>query len=292
MSDLFGNEEESPTGPNGHELIDQMMDQYKPSHVFACFSGGHDSLTSTHIAAGHPEFRGVLHINTGIGIEETRQFVRDTCWEHGWPLLEYKAEDEGQIYEDLVLEAGFPGSNEFGHRKMYNRLKERAIRHFMRDHKISARDHIALITGCRSQESTRRMGNVNPIEKEGSKIWTAVIHDWDKSQCDDRRKVYSLPENPVVNNLCMSGECLCGAFAHPGELVEIGHHYPETAQKIIDLQVKVFERGFTWGWEGTPPDDWKHGDQDAPSLFEGSPGMCYSCDAAKEKMKENQDGGQ
>ena len=40
-----------------YEVIDQAVAEHKPSHVFALFSGGHDSLTSTHIAAQHPSFR-------------------------------------------------------------------------------------------------------------------------------------------------------------------------------------------------------------------------------------------
>lgn len=50
---------------------------YEPSAVYGLFSGGHDSLCSTHIASTMPNFKGVVHANTGIGIEETREFVRD-----------------------------------------------------------------------------------------------------------------------------------------------------------------------------------------------------------------------
>jgi hypothetical protein len=37
----------------------------------------------------------------------------------------------------------------------------------------------------------------------------------------------------------MSGECLCGAFARPDELVEIRYHFPEVAQRIDELQVRA-----------------------------------------------------
>lgn len=50
------------------------------------FSGGDDSTVLAHMlrhSATH-----AAHINTGIGIEQTRQFVRDTCAQWRLPLLE------------------------------------------------------------------------------------------------------------------------------------------------------------------------------------------------------------
>ena len=91
-------------------LIEQACENYKPSHVFAMFSGGHDSLVATLIASKHPRFSGAVHINTGIGIEQTRKFVRQTCDKRGWPLIEIRAkEDCGQDYERIVMDNGFPG---------------------------------------------------------------------------------------------------------------------------------------------------------------------------------------
>ena len=49
-------------------VLDQSMTRYEPSHLFAMFSGGHDSLTATRIASKHPNFSAAVHINTGIGI--------------------------------------------------------------------------------------------------------------------------------------------------------------------------------------------------------------------------------
>src|SRR4249920_2790823 len=90
--------------------------EHRPSHVFALFSGGHDSLCSTHLASQWPEFTAAVHVNTGIGIQETRTFVRDTCREHGWPLLEYHP--DAKTYEDLVREKGMPRGPK-SHNTMY-----------------------------------------------------------------------------------------------------------------------------------------------------------------------------
>lgn len=235
-----------------HAVLDQAVDEHEPSHVFAMFSGGHDSLTAARIVSKHERFSGCVHINTGIGIEATRDFVRETCAREGWPLKEYHArEDCGQDYEQLVLERGFPGPPH--HYKMYQRLKERAIRALIRDHKTHWHDRIVLATGCRSQESTRRMGHVEPVQREGVRVWAAPIHDWDKAQCNAYIDHEGLERNAVVDLVHMSGECLCGAFAHPGELDEIGLWFPETAAYIRDLERRVREAGHDWGWEDRPP---------------------------------------
>lgn len=79
----------------------------RPSSIFALFSGGHDSLCSTALAAKHPSFTAAVHINTGIGIAATREFVRETCAERGWPLIEMHP--DAKTYRDLVIEKGMPG---------------------------------------------------------------------------------------------------------------------------------------------------------------------------------------
>jgi 3'-phosphoadenosine 5'-phosphosulfate sulfotransferase (PAPS reductase)/FAD synthetase len=110
-----------------YKIVETAIERYSPNHVLGLFSGGHDSLCACHIASQHPNFSGVVHINTGIGIEETRQFVRDTCQREGWELLELHPPE---TYESLVVEHGFPGPAH--HYKMYQRLKERCLRQLLR----------------------------------------------------------------------------------------------------------------------------------------------------------------
>ena len=138
-----------------HGIIQEAVEQYNPSHVFGLFSGGHDSLCACHIASQHPRFDGCIHINTGIGVKETREFVRGICQQYGWPLKEYHPPDS---FEDIVTEHGFPGPGQ--HATMYIRLKERALRQIMREHGKRSRK-ILFVTGVRRQESVRRMGTIN-----------------------------------------------------------------------------------------------------------------------------------
>src|SRR5262245_66530305 len=105
--------------------IEQAVATYQPACLLALFSGGHDSVTSTHLAAQHPMFRAVVHVNTGIGIEQTREYVRQVCHDQGWTLIEECA-PEGW-YDRRCLEKGMPGGP-IQQGIMYQRLNDDQVR--------------------------------------------------------------------------------------------------------------------------------------------------------------------
>lgn len=228
-------------------VLNGYVTDYGASGIWAMFSGGDDSLAAVLITSRTEHFRGCVHIDTGIGIAETQDFVRETCREQGWPLLVYRAVDHGQVYADLAIRYGFPGPGQ--HFRMYSRLKERALRQFIREHKQHRKDRLILSTGARTSESDRRMGYVGPVRRDGVKVWANPIHNWDKIDCLDYITERGVRRNPVVELLHMSGECLCGSFAKPGELAEIACWYPETAHHIraLEAQVAAAGRPSVWG---------------------------------------------
>ena len=238
-------------------LIDEAIRRFSTAgrevrYVFAAFSGGHDSLAAASIAARHPLFKGVLHLNTGIGIEETRIFVRDTCRRLGWPLVEVRArEDCGQDYEQLVVAHGFPGPAH--HYKMWQRLKERGIRFFFKHH-VPQPHRAILVSGRRSDESEARMLKVDLFDRDRRRVFVSAIHDWSGIDVTEYIEWHSgLTRNPVVDLLHRSGECQCGAYARPGELAELGAFFPRTAAHIRSIETKVRAAGHEWGWEEAPP---------------------------------------
>lgn len=252
-------------------VLDDAVKQFNPSWIFALFSGGHDSLTSSYIASLHPEFKGCVHINTGIGIPATRQFVIDTCAERGWRLLEYKAVENTyadgrsnpQVYEDIVLQHGFPGA--FAHRQMYVCLKERQIKRLKREHP----GKMLLVSGARSQESIRRMANTGPLQIDGKTAWCAPIWDWSKSECSECLTQAGFKRNETALCFGRSGECLCGAFAKPGELEALRFACPASYERIRGIEKRVREAGFPWGWEDNgPPDWWKEKNQGQTFMFD------------------------
>jgi 3'-phosphoadenosine 5'-phosphosulfate sulfotransferase (PAPS reductase)/FAD synthetase len=239
-------------------LLDAAIREHNPSHVFAGYSGGHDSLVSTHIAAQHPRFSGVFHANTTIGIEETRLHMRATCERFDWPLKEYYPPES---YRDMCLKYGFPGPG--AHMFCFIKLKERSIKSLVRDHKTGRKDRIMLVTGARASESKRRMGHVEIVQRDGALVWVAPCIDF----TDDEKEAYiaehNLPRNPVVDAIGMSGECLCGAFANNGkrtqheELAIIGEHFPKTANLIAEITQACKDAGVHAQWGARPPKDTK-----------------------------------
>lgn len=262
-----------------NEIWAEAVATYKPRKIFALFSGGHDSLSVTHWAMNKGADAAV-HVNTGIGIEQTRQFVRDTCKEQGWPYLEYHAK---KPYEEIIKEHGFPGPQ--SHRFMYTQLKEWGVRDLVRDHKVDRHDNIMLVTGVRKQESVRRMGTVEEIWKQGARLWVAPFVDMDKRQVSDYIKAAGIKRNEVSDCLHMSGECLCGAFAHKGEFEEIKYWYPEVAAEIERLEKVAADHGKPWRWEDPGPPEWYRAMQQGQRIlgFENDPQMmCTSCNYRKD----------
>ncbi len=234
------------------------IEQFNPIAVVGLLSGGHDSMTANLIA--HESGADMsLHINTGIGVEQTRDYVRESCSERNWKLEEYKATEntksdgtpDPQVYEDLVRDQGFPGP--FLHTKMYNRLKERQLHRFEREIGATPKRPVVYISGVRSDESVRRMGTTQTEPHGcGRRIWLNVIHDFTKSDCAGCMKHFGVKRNEVVDLIHKSGECLCGAFASPGELAELKVWFPEVVKRITDLEQEVADK-FPWGWEDKPP---------------------------------------
>lgn len=234
------------------EIVSAAISEHRPVAMRVGFSGGRDSLAITHWMMTHYPETEVFHINTGIGIERTRQFVRDTCKEFGWKLHEIRAkEDCGQDYDKLVRKWGFPGKD--GHTVMYNRLKERGIEKMVRECG-GRKKRVLIVTGIRHDESRRRMRyGGREVNRKGSQVWCNPIYWWSAAERDDYIKQHNLPINPVSQLLGMSGECLCGAYAHKGEKALVRLVCPETADRIDRLEQEVLARGFTWNWEGSPP---------------------------------------
>jgi 3'-phosphoadenosine 5'-phosphosulfate sulfotransferase (PAPS reductase)/FAD synthetase len=242
---------------SSYAILDGAIQEHNPSHVYALFSGGHDSVCSTYVASQHPRFSGVVHINTGIGIEQTRQYVRDLCAERQWPLLELHPPQK--TYRDIVLKEGFPGSAV--HTICYTVLKERALDKLIRERKQGRNDRIILVAGIRKQESARRKKNVNvsPSRREGTRVWVNPIIDWMATDRLPFMEHFGLPRNRVVDLLHMSGECLCGAFASPGERAQIAEWFPETEQVIQDLEAEAAAAGVPCRWGKSPPPWWVQG---------------------------------
>lgn len=255
--------------------------------VVILFSGGNDSTTVAHMFRDRADF--AAHANTGVGIEQTRQFVRDACKEWGLPLWEGKPV-EGDTYRESVLKNGFPGPPQ--HTRMYVNLKQNTILR-MRDEVIEdpKTDRLIFLTGLRAAESPRRWaryqaGRMKIWSWRDRNLWVNPIIEWTKLDLNAyRRRFPDVPRNEVSDLLHMSGECLCGAFIHSKRLDEIAEWYPGPVAQIRALEAEAKQLGHAncrWGkdhWITLNKAGWKPG--------ETGP-MCSTCDSLFELDSESQ----
>ncbi|MFJ9693291.1 phosphoadenosine phosphosulfate reductase family protein, partial [Kitasatospora sp. NPDC101183] len=124
-----------------HAILDEALDIYPIEAVYGLFSGGNDSVNLMHLM--RERYQAILHVNTGTGIKETTQHVRDVAATWGVTLHELHPKHS---YADLVMGRviastgpnkgirpvwkGFPGPA--GHKVMYRHLKDEPLMTFRR----------------------------------------------------------------------------------------------------------------------------------------------------------------
>lgn len=281
------------TGPQRERRVDALVDQSHgllreaiERHVWndgrmvaatvVLFSGGNDSTTLAHLFRRDVDY--FAHANTTIGIEDTRDFVRNVAEEFGVPLIERKPPRESDQYRALVLDRGFPGPAM--HFKMFQRLKERALEQIQRELVSNPRkERVVFIAGRRRDESARRW-QVPAMERRGSRVYVSPLVNWTKLDLNTYRLIAGdVPRNKASDLIHMSGECLCGAFAAPGERDEIDQWFPLALAEVRELEALIADRDDipehrkTWGWGADPAK--KALDGAAPSK---SGLLCSSCD--------------
>ena len=234
-------------------IIERAKEQFQPVKTFALFSGGNDSTTMLHLA--RPYVDAAVHINTGIGIEATRAHVRRTCETWDVPLIELKTNPA--VYRDIVLgptRKGFPGPP--FHYITYHRLKSQRLQELQRDYARGRGARILLVSGVRASESQRRMRQIGATEIDPPRgrlnkcAWANPIVHFDAYDLNAYRAAHAIPRNEVADLLHKSGECLCGAFARPGELEEIELWFPQEGAYIRSLEAEAerLEKPFCrWG---------------------------------------------
>ncbi|MFI6981537.1 phosphoadenosine phosphosulfate reductase family protein [Embleya sp. NPDC050154] len=287
------------------EIIDGVMASFPIVGTYWLFSGGNDSVILGHLLRGR--YDGVLHVNTGTGVPETSQHVRDVAAAWGERLHELRPKNS---YADLVMGRviaatgpnagkravwrGFPGPP--GHRVMYRHLKDEPLMRFRRSvvgtHGRTRK--VAFLGGMRWAESDRRWRNAEAVDPDGAIVWTSPLVHWTNEHMKEYRSLHrcsrdhthalhrlcfdgALPLNEVTEHLHMSAECLCGAYAKPGELEEIEFFYPHAAEPLRALEREANAAGIEgcrWGRKpppGTPDGDGEQG-----------PGgrLCSSCELA------------
>lgn len=203
-----------------------------PYEKAALFSGGHDSLVSTHVVMEKHDGDVVVHIDTGTGIEENLDFVKDVCESFGWPLEIIRP---NTTLEEFAKKWGFPKAA--AHSWIYRYLKDHPLHKFARD----CENKPNFYTGVRKAESDRRMKTVSEeTEDVGQWVWHSPIAEWSDQDIEDYIEIHNLPRNPVVDHIGRSGECFCGAYSDRiSELETLHDAYPEHYDWIMETEERV-----------------------------------------------------
>jgi 3''-phosphoadenosine 5''-phosphosulfate sulfotransferase (PAPS reductase)/FAD synthetase and related enzymes len=116
------------------------------THV-ALFSGGKDSLVSTHYAFTHFPIDFVAYLDTNSGLPANLEYVRSVCDNQNWPLQVLKSP---VTLTEFATKYGFAGPSVHGW--AYSYFKERQLRQLANEY-----GNVVLYSGVRSDESERRM---------------------------------------------------------------------------------------------------------------------------------------
>lgn len=298
MTDLFPPTVDPFT--EARKILLSAIDQYAPVAIVGLFSGGGDSLCATHVAASVTTLTMVAHIDTETGIRQTRLFVEDQSDRWGWPLKVFKPPmithfgdgkkhprvavhpDAKTAFEAYCYHFGFPGPAH--HYMVYNRLKDRCVAQITRECKQRSQDKVLFVSGVRRSESKRRMGYACPVQVEGARVWVAPMLFWEDADKERYMSQAGLEKSEVSKRLCISGECLCGCYASPGELAEIEHYYPESAAYLNGLATRLRAAGVKRCVWGAKPEDKPEAELEEP-LFSIA-GLCWGCERKWEKATE------
>jgi 3'-phosphoadenosine 5'-phosphosulfate sulfotransferase (PAPS reductase)/FAD synthetase len=202
---------------------------------WSLFSGGKDSTACTQYLEERGELAGVVSFDTGIAAPDWLPHIEKTVNERHWNLEIYKTPAS---YDALVLKYGFPGPGLHG--LFMNYLKGRCVRLFKKAHKGEM-----LASGVRMMESERRFGGAKEWSLfEGVKVWAPIVN-WKTPDVWAYVTRKGFERSPAYQTLCISGDCLCGAFATKMERATIRAFYPEVSERLSRLEAQT-ER--EWGW--------------------------------------------
>lgn len=207
-----------------------------PLPVYSLFSGGKDSFATAGVLKENGLLIACLMLDTGISVPGWKESAIAICKQQGWP---YEIIPTPVRYEWFVWKYGFPGPGM--HLEVMTYLKGRCIREFKKAHK-----GMALASGVRIAESSRRSFNTQPISLfEGVMVY-APIYDWSDAETWKYCKAHGYERPLAYSRLQVSGDCLCGAYAREHERDAIKVHYPEVHERICKLETNT-PHG-KWGW--------------------------------------------
>ncbi|MEO0769137.1 MAG: hypothetical protein AAFY72_06830 [Cyanobacteria bacterium J06649_4] len=250
------------------EIWAQALDKYDyPYATVLALSGGNDSRAAYYAAkALNIKIDYILHVNTRTGIQETTEWVR--WFSNEYAQVSYIEGDAGDTYQNYILRKGFFGkgtgqvnsAHSFAFRLLKRDVYVNALSRHIRKRKRNRK--IFLLNGARLSESRNRSINlVAPVRADkltsdgkdaSSNIWVNLLQSWDKEDCEAICQENNAPQNPVTQQLCRSGECMCGTTQSQAERNQAAAIYPEWGEWIDRLD-RYGKESFGFGWGENAP---------------------------------------
>lgn len=266
-----------------HEILSTALDQHKPSLVVCCFSGGYDSMVTTHLVTrwqrSHAQSTNVLTVavDTLISADGWREFVTSSSKQIGVRRFEIWANPTLTEWKKDVTERGFV-YRKTQHKIYFYYLKQRVFRAVQANYKKHKHDRIMFVTGVRRAESSDR-ANAPLVEVKGAGVYVNPLVYWSDEQLHQYRIDNELPDNPFYDTFGNSGDCLCNWHSRISREA-VRQHAPAVYKIVAPLDTACRER-FGYGYDDEPQ-AWRIAEINGQMrLFEwdtdDTPNLCAGC---------------
>ena len=224
----------------------RFVEEYGIRSLVCCFSGGRSSLVMTHYVLSQLRDvdvdKYVVHVDTGVMVPMTEEYVRKVADLYGWPLTVLKPEVD---YWKYAARYGTPSPRR---RWCCKYLKLKPISDFIR----RLPPQRAELLGFRADEVERRRRIPQVRYRKKTKSWVYLpIRDWTMRDVLNYIRKHGLPDPPHYR-LGLRETCLCGVFAHKKEWMIIKAHFPDLFQKFVELEKHRLKWGRTAFYDGGP----------------------------------------
>jgi len=219
------------------------MNELEKKRGWALLSGGKDSTLTALKMSDENRLEGVIYIDTGIGLNETKEYVEDLSYRFDWPLRIFNGYTS---YDAYVLKHGFP--TPAGHSQIMHILKLDSVRRFISRYKKEEGKTPLLFSGVRSSESDRRSKWARRFQFYQGAYWDCPIFHYGDEQVWELHYKSKIPINSAYGTIGKSGDCLCGAFGNLTEKKIIEKFYPYLSDHINYLEENTKSEKYNiWG---------------------------------------------
>jgi len=221
--------------------------EYGIRSLVCCFSGGKDSLVSTHYVMSElagfepaPEIH-IVFVDTTVMCPIAIDYVQKISEEFSWNIQILRPEPD---FWTLAKRWGVPSMKR---RWCCFYLKLKPIFEFVRKLPFQR----GMVTGLRREESERRRNRryVEYVKRmKGMEVHAWNYHpllEWTEKDVLNYIKKHNLPIPPHYK-LGIGETCMCGAFTHVKELMIMKALFPELFNKFVELEKEFGEDRSAW----------------------------------------------